>query len=167
MPQVKDELFEKSVLYVYEHDEQGAMAFMLNKPLAISIGDILRQLNMETPSSKASELFLLQGGPVSKEQLYIVQFDLENSETSLTLAQPQHLLNDFAKGEQLNNTLAFLGYAGWGAGQLEQELIDNDWLICPFNSEVLTELKAEDRWEYCCRRIGVEPLYLSGNVGHA
>lgn len=166
MPHVKDELFEKSVLYVYEHDEQGAMAFVINKLLPISMGDILRQLNMELPSFKANELFLLQGGPVSKEQLYVVQFN-PSSDAPLTLAQPQDLLKAFASGEQLDNTLPFLGYAGWGVGQLEKELIDNDWLICPFDIEVFIKVQATDRWGYCFSRIGVNPAYLSGDVGHA
>ena len=166
MPHIKDALFEKSVIYVYEHDEQGAMAFVINKLLPISMGDILRQLNMELPSFKANELFLLQGGPVSKEQLYVVQFNATNN-GQLTLAQPQDLLNTFAKGEQLENTLPFLGYAGWGAGQLEKELINNDWLICPLDLEVFTKVPAGERWEYCFKKIGVNLAYLSGNVGHA
>lgn len=167
MPHVKDELFEKSVIYVYEHDEQGAMAFVINKLLPISMGDILRQLNIELPSFKSNELFLLQGGPVSKEQLYVVQFNLANN-SQLTLAQPQDLLSAFAKGEQLENTLPFLGYAGWSAGQLEKELIDNDWLICPLDSEIFTTIPAHERWEYCFKKIGVNhPAYLSGDIGHA
>ena len=166
MPHIKDELFEKSVIYVYEHDEQGAMAFIINKLLPISLGDILRQLNMALPSFKANELFLLQGGPVSKEQLYVVQFSLAHS-GQLTLAQPQDLLHAFAQGEQLENTLPFLGYAGWSAGQLEKELINNDWLICPLSSEVFTDILANERWEYCFKKIGVDPFYLSEDVGHA
>lgn len=166
MPHVKDELFEKSVLYIYEHDEQGAMAFIINKLLPISVGDILRQLNMELPSLKANELFLLQGGPVSKEQLYVVQVHLGDT-AQLSLVQPQDLLHAFAKGEQLDNTLPFLGYAGWHAGQLEKELINNDWLICPTNVDVFTKIAASERWEYCLKQIGVDPFHLSDNVGHA
>lgn len=166
MPHIKDALFEKSVIYVYEHDEQGAMAFVINKLLPISMGDILRQLHMELPSLKANELFLLQGGPVSKEQLYVVQFN-STSSGQFTLAQPQDLLNAFAKGEQLSNTLPFLGYAGWSAGQLEKELINNDWLICPLTSDVFTDIPANERWEYCFKRIGIDPFYLSDDVGHA
>lgn len=166
MPHVKDELFERCVIYIYEHDEHGAMAFVINKLLPISMGDILRQLNMELPSLKANELFLLQGGPVSKEQLYVVQFNM-TSNGQFTLAQPQDLLNAFSKGEQLENTLPFLGYAGWGAGQLEQELINNDWLICPLDLKVFTEVPANKRWEYCFEKIGVNLAYLSGNIGHA
>lgn len=166
MPHVKDELFEKSVIYIYEHDDQGAMAFIINKLLPISMGDILRQLNMELPSFKANELFLLQGGPVSKEQLYVVQF-ASTKTGQLTLAQPQDLLHAFAKGEQLENTLPFLGYAGWSSGQLEKELINNDWLICPLTPDVFTQIPAHERWEYCFKVIGVDPFYLSGDVGHA
>lgn len=166
MPHIKDELFEKSVIYIYEHDEQGAMAFIINKLLPISMGDILRQLNMELPSFKANELFLLQGGPVSKEQLYVVQVNVARS-GQLSLAQPQDFLHAFAKGEQLEKTLPFLGYAGWSAGQLEKELINNDWLICPLTPEVFTSVPANERWEYCFRKIGVDLLYLSGDVGHA
>lgn len=166
MPHIKDELFEKSVIYVYEHDDQGAMAFIINKLLPISMGDVLRQLNMELPSFKANELFLLQGGPVSKEQLYVMQFGPTKTEP-LMLAQPQDLLHAFATGEQLENTLPFLGYAGWSAGQLEKELINNDWLICPFSHDVFTQVSANERWEYCFNVIGIDPFYLSGDVGHA
>lgn len=167
MPHVKDELFEKSVVYVYEHDDQGAMAFIINKTLPISLGDILRQLKVETSSFKSNEIFLSQGGPVSKEQLYIIQFDLTDENAPFTLVQPQNLLNEFAKGEKLDSTLPFLGYAGWEAGQLEEELIGNDWLICPFSLEILTEVAADKRWEYCFKRIGVDPLHLSSRSGRA
>ncbi|MES2204145.1 MAG: YqgE/AlgH family protein, partial [Pseudomonadota bacterium] len=115
---------------------------------------------------KANELFLLQGGPVSKEQLYVVQFNVVNN-GQLTLAQPQDLLSAFSKGEQLENILPLLGYAGWSAGQLEKELISNDWLICPLDLEVFTEIPASERWEYCFKKIGVDPAYLSSDVGHA
>jgi putative transcriptional regulator len=166
MPHIKDELFEQSVIYVYEHDEQGAMAFIINKLLPISMGDILRQFNIDLPSLKSSEIFLLQGGPVSKEQLYIIQFSSDSSGQP-TLAQPQDLLHAFSKGEQLENTLPFLGYAGWSAGQLEKELINNDWLICPFTSYVFTHVAASERWQYCLKEIGIDPLYVSADIGHA
>ena len=166
MPHVKDDLFGKSVLYVYEHDEHGAMAFIINKLLPISMGDILRQLNMKLPSLKANELFLLQGGPVSREQLYVVQFNTE-SHGQITLAQPQDLLKSFAKGEKLDNTLPFLGYSGWGAGEIERELINNDWLICPLDIEVFTKISVNERWEYCFNKIGINPSYLSRSIGHA
>lgn len=167
MPHIKDDLFGKSVIYIYEHDSQGAMAFIINKALPISIGDILRQLKMNIASPQANEFFLLQGGPVSKEQLYILCFDLENADQPLLLEQPQHLLEDFSNGQRLNNTLGFLGYAGWGAGQIEQELINNDWLICPFDLDILTKASSNQRWEYCLRKIGVDPFYLSDKIGHA
>lgn len=166
MPQVKDELFAKSVMYVYEHDDQGAMAFIINKPLPISMGDILRQLNMELPSQRANELFLLQGGPVSKEQLYVVQCLDINNPTNVTLVQPQDFLQAFAKGEELDNILAFLGYAGWGRGQLESELTGNDWIICPEVAGIF-QISPEKRWEYCMSLIGINPAYVSSNTGHA
>ena len=125
MPSITEELFRYSVLYVYEHDASGAMGFVINKPLPISMADILRQLSMEEIDIKTHEQFLLQGGPVSGEQLYILRQD-EEYPKQLYLVQPQELLDTFAQGKMLNTTLPVLGYAGWSAGQLENEIIKNN-----------------------------------------
>lgn len=167
MPSLTDELFKRSVIYVYEHDDKGAMAFVVNKPLPISMADILRQLNIALSSQKANDLFLLQGGPVSKEQLYIVQHCEKASEESYLLVQPQELLDAFAKGEILESALPFLGYAGWGTGQLEKEIMNNDWLICPPTREILFDTPPEERWEACLKHIGVNPDQLIDRIGHA
>lgn len=178
MPSVTDDMFKKTVIYVYEHDDKGAMAFIVNKPLPISIADILRQLNIEVTCPDANDVFLLQGGPVSKEQLYVVQHKLleddeKKSETKPTeqqgfaLVQPQELLDAFAKGELLDISLPFLGYAGWGAGQLEKEIMNNDWLICPPSKKLLFDTPAEQRWEEAMRFLGIDPDHLVDNIGHA
>lgn len=182
MPSVTDDLFRKTVIYVYEHDEKGAMAFVINKSLPISIADILRQLNITVKDPAANELYLLQGGPVSKEQLYIVQHratgsenkqDLKDKQSKLdaqqsyALVQPQELLDAFAKGEMLDISLPFLGYAGWGAGQLEKEIMNNDWLICPPNKTILFDTPPEERWAVAMRHLGIDPDCLVDNIGHA
>ena len=178
MPSVNDEVFKRTVVYVYEHDEKGAMAFIINKSLPISMADILRQLSIQVTDPSVNDFYLMRGGPVSKEQLYIVQhrhFDSEGeAETSKSqpkenyaLVQPQELLDAFAKGEMLDVSLPFLGYAGWGAGQLEKEIINNDWLICPPSRTILFDTPPEERWEIAMRHLGVDPNRLVDNIGHA
>jgi putative transcriptional regulator len=167
MPSITEELFSRSVLYIYEHDASGAMGFVINKPIPISMADILRQLSIEDIDIKAHEQFLLQGGPVSGEQLYILKEDEENPKQPY-LVQPQELLDSFAQGKLLDTTLPVLGYAGWSAGQLENEIIKhNDWLICPVFPEILFDTPLEKRWEACLIRLGIDPNFLIGRTGNA
>ena len=165
MPQIKNELFAQSVLYIYEHREHGTMGFLMNKPLLISLADILKQLNIELPAAPTHELFILQGGPLSKEQLYILQWN-GGGERPFDLVQPQDFLQTLAHGGPSESVWGFLGYAGWSSGQLEKEIINNDWLICPATVEAL-KVPTLYRWEYCLRMIGIDPFHLSSSIGHA
>jgi len=167
MPSMTETLFQYAVLYIYEHDASGAMGFIINKPLSISTADILRQLYIDDISLKAHEQFLLRGGPVSPDQLYIIKQDHENP-NRIELVQPQELIDSFAKGELLDTTLPILGYAGWSSGQLENEIIKgNEWLICPAYPEILFEIPIEKRWAACLLSLGINPDLLVGRIGRA
>ena len=166
MPNLKDELFEQSVVLIFENDEAGTMGFVANKNLPITVGDILRQLEIKQSSQKANNVTLLQGGPVSKEQLYILKY-YARRKVKFDLIQPQDSLDSFGEGEGLDKILPFLGYAGWGAGQLEKEILKNDWLVCPATPEILFKTPPEERWLACLKTLGVDPENLRGNIGHA
>ena len=168
MPSIKDEPFTGAVMFIHEYDDEGAMAFITNKPMPITMGDILRQLNIELKDNKANEIHLLQGGPVSTEQLYIVQYNKEQKkDDSMALIQPQDLLQSFAEGEGLTNILPFLGYAGWHKGQLEKEIRNNDWLVCPPSKEILYEVPAKERYQACLDKLGIDLTFLNERGGRA
>lgn len=166
MPNLKDEMFEQSVVLIFENDEAGTMGFVTNKNLPITVGDILRQLEIKQSDLKANKVTLLQGGPVSKEQLYILRYHARRK-VRFDLIQPQDSLDSFGEGKGLDTILPFLGYAGWGAGQLEKEILKNDWLVCPATPEILFKTPPEKRWLACLKTLGIDLENLRGNIGHA
>lgn len=167
MPSMIETLFQYAVLYIYEHDASGAMGFIINKPLPISMADILRQLCSNDITLKTHEQFLLRGGPVCQDQLYIIKQDHEDP-NRIALVQPQEVMDDFAKGKLLDTTLPILGYSGWSSGQLEHEIIKgNEWLICPAYPEILFDIPMEKRWAACLLSLGINPDLLVGCAGHA
>jgi putative transcriptional regulator len=168
MPNIRDEPFAKAVLFVHEFDKEGAMAFIVNKPMPLSIGDILRQLKLDIVEPTANHIHLLQGGPVSNEQLYIVQYNTQRkTNEKMALIQPQELLQAFAQGQCLENILPFLGYSGWQAGQLDKEIRHNDWLICPPSREILFDTPPKKRYQACLNRLGISPDTLTTRGGNA
>ncbi|MFN3234671.1 MAG: YqgE/AlgH family protein [Gammaproteobacteria bacterium] len=167
MPSLIDPLFRGAVVYIYDHDEQGTMAFVINKPMQITVGDVLRQLALEIEDESVNDRLILQGGPVAKEQLYIMQYGDPEAPHPFTLSNPQEVMQMLAKGEQKDNLLAFLGYTGWTPGQLESEIKNNDWLICPASREIMFDTPVEKRFEKSIQSLGIDWNQLtsmSGNV---
>jgi putative transcriptional regulator len=170
MPKILGELFARSVLYMYQHDEEGSMGFVINKPMPITLGDILKQLNYTLTSDKANSIPIMQGGPVAAEQLYIIQYrdkKKKKKETDTALIQTEDLLHSFAAGKNLDNILPFLGYSGWTDNQLDDEIKNNDWLICPANQTLLFDTAPEQCWAKAIELLGIDLTLLSEDAGHA
>ncbi|MDX1453478.1 MAG: YqgE/AlgH family protein, partial [Oleiphilaceae bacterium] len=140
MPQLLDPNFSGTITYLCEHNEHGAMGIVINRPTELSLQDILEQLEIPL---KSDDQILYAGGPVQLERGFVLHTDQREWQSSMNitpqirLTSSKDILSAIANGEGPEQFLIALGYAGWGAGQLEQELADNAWLTCRANQEVM------------------------------
>ncbi|MBU1192098.1 MAG: YqgE/AlgH family protein [Gammaproteobacteria bacterium] len=172
MPGLADPNFFHTVTYICEHDADGAMGIVINRPLDLSLGDILSHMDINaTPDTAPLPVF--QGGPVQTERGFVVHAPLGDWEATLKVSEEigvtasQDVLASIAAGKGPPRSLIALGYAGWGAGQLEQEMADNVWLSGPATAEVLFDTPVEKRWEAAAGLLGVDLTLLSSDAGHA
>jgi putative transcriptional regulator len=181
MPGMMEEHFARSVIYVCAHSAEGAMGIVLNRPAAnVNMPDLLVQLEIVPEMErirlpqKVGSMQVLIGGPVETSRGFVLHspdFHLAQStlpiDDSICLTATIDILRAIAAGRGPENAVLALGYAGWGAGQLEMELQANGWLNCPADAELVFNTAADLRYEMALRRIGIEPAMLSMEAGHA
>ncbi|MBD9482984.1 YqgE/AlgH family protein [Pseudomonas sp. PDM14] len=173
MPHMADPNFAQTVTYLVEHNEQGAMGLVINRPSGLSLADVLDQLRPDDDApARCHNLPIFSGGPVQTDRGFVLhptghvfQATLELGE--LALSTSQDVLFAIAEGHGPSKHLIALGYAGWEAGQLEHELVDNAWLTCPADNAILFDLPAEQRLEAAAARLGVNLSLLTAQAGHA
>lgn len=171
MPSLKDPIFAKSVVYIYEHSNEGAMGIVINKSLQISLGELLQHLDIEVKDASIATIPVLAGGPVEPEQGFVIcespeQKD-ENTLHPVTVSSSKKILSDVGQGKISGHFLVVLGYSAWIGGQLETEIKYNDWLIAPFHKKIFFDTPIESRWQAAAETIGVDLSRISGQVGHA
>jgi len=173
MPSLEDPHFFHSVTYICEHSDQGAMGIVINQPLDLHLGDALDQMKIPIASPAAATQILFMGGPVQAERGFVIHQPAGDWESSLQLSPDiaittsRDILAAIAEGKGPMQTLVALGYAGWGPGQLEQEIIDNAWLHCPMDKAILFEQPTEKRWKAAASSIGIDLNLLPQDSGHA
>lgn len=178
MPGLEDPNFHRTVTYLCAHNEEGAMGIVINRPLELSLGEILSHMDLPVPEDNPSiaERPVLEGGPVQRERGFVLHHpgpgDREwdsvlQVEGGIAIATSRDILAALASGEGPPEAVVALGYAGWGAGQLESEVLDNAWLSGPADPDVIFNLPYESRWEAAARLLGVDLERLSGVAGHA
>jgi len=181
MPGMMDERFARSVIYVCAHSAEGAMGIVLNRPATnLNMPDLLVQLEILPEAErirlpqKVGNMQVLMGGPVETSRGFVLHspdFHLAQStlpiDDRICLTATIDILRAIARGDGPEAAVLALGYAGWGAGQLEMELQANGWLNCPADSELIFNTAADLRYEMALRRIGIEPAMLSMETGHA
>lgn len=173
MPSLQDPNFARTVTYICEHGEQGAMGIVLNRPTDLRLADVLQHMEIEGGLGVAGEQIVYLGGPVEEERGFVLHTHTPpwdstlaiNDEISITTSRD--ILEAMAHGNGPARTLVALGYAGWGAGQLERELQDNAWLSGPADQSILFDLPADQRWAAAARLLGVDVHLLSSDAGHA
>ncbi len=145
------------------------MGIVINKSLQITLGNLLQHLNIEVKDEVIAALPVLVGGPVGPEQGLVIHPRLEHDkqDREVLISASKETLRDIAEGKGPEHFIITLGYAGWGAGQLEKEINKNDWLIAPFNKDILFNTPLEKRWQAAAKTIGVDINHLSGQIGHA
>ncbi|WP_372871063.1 YqgE/AlgH family protein [Shewanella sp.] len=176
MPSLNDGFFDRSVIYLCEHDAKGAMGLIINRPVGMSVRDLLAQLELLPDEgillSEARDQVLV-GGPVNPERgfvLHSTQSGWTNSSPltdELMLTTSRDILSSLGTDKAPQDFVVALGYAGWSAGQLEQELADNSWLTIPASDDILFALPHEDRWQQASKALGFELWQVSSQTGHA
>ena len=173
MPQMEDQRFARSVVYICAHTNDGAMGLILNKLAeAINFSDLLEQLNLPvaTVSDKTRVHF---GGPVETGRGFVLHSDDFTQDASLliengvALTATVDILSAISKGNGPKNYLLALGYAGWAPGQLDSEIQANGWLIAPADTDILFGSKIENKWNTALNTIGIDVTMLSSHAGHA
>ena len=173
MPALADPNFHRTVTYLCAHSEEGAMGIVINRPTDLKLADVLGQMSIPVTDNAVSGMAVLQGGPVCRERGFVLHQPAGEWDSTLKvseeigIATSRDILSEIAEGRGPEQSLIALGYAGWGAGQLEQEVLDNAWLSVPISRKILFDLPFEERWASAARLLGVDPERLSGQVGHA
>ena len=173
MPHMRDENFAQTLTYLVEHNAEGAMGLVINRPSGLSLADVIEQLDPELQAlSACQDLPIFSGGPVQTERGFVLhpsgpQFQATLELGPLGLSTSQDVLFAIAQGHGPSQHLIALGYAGWEAGQLEAELAANAWLTCPADPHILFDMPAEQRLTAAAASLGVNLSLLSTQAGHA
>ena len=173
MPSLADPNFHRTVTLMCAHSEDGAMGIVINRPLDIKLTSVLDHMSIEATSRDAERVPVLQGGPVQRERGFVIHHPPGDWDAVLRvgseigIATSKDILSAVAEGRGPERIAIALGYAGWGAGQLEHELQQNAWLSGPADSRIIFDTPYEDRWASAARLLGIDPHHLSGEAGHA
>lgn len=173
MPHLADPNFSHSVTYICEHNRYGAMGIVINLASTATLGDVFDQLNISHASPKLAQQAVLAGGPVQINRGFILHKPKGNWEGSLEtgdgiyLTVSKDVIEAIANNEGPDEFIIALGYAGWAAGQLEEELAQNSWLTAPVDENILFHLPYESRWQATAKAIGVDINLLATQPGHA
>ncbi|MDR3444828.1 MULTISPECIES: YqgE/AlgH family protein [Dyella] len=173
MPSLAEPPFSRGVAFICQHDEDGAVGLLVNQLSEYRLGDVLDQMKLECSDLELADAPVLIGGPVQQERGFVLHREPGHWESSYringewSVTTSRDILIAMAHGEGPRLAVMALGYAGWSAGQLEQELKDNTWLTVEANERVVFHTPLEERWSAAAGLVGVDPLQLPGYAGHA
>ena len=182
MPGLEDESFSRSVVYLCEHSERGALGLIINKPMALSLEGLLHKIDLPMGRSDLSSAHVFQGGPVQTDRGFVLHDPIvvegEAPNTAIyasTLTIPgglemttsKDVLEALSTGAGPRRVLVTLGYASWGEGQLESELGENAWLTVAADADVVFDTPPEQRYDKALSLLGLQSWMLSPDAGHA
>lgn len=173
MPALADPNFSRTVTLICEHSSEGAMGIVINRVTNLKLREILEQLNIDAGQSPLADTPVYFGGPVQNSRGFVLHEPLGKWEATLAVTDTlgvstsRDILEALAHNKGPDRFLIALGYAGWGAGQLERELTENSWLNAPAAREILFKLPVEQRWKAAAQLAGVDLALLSSEAGHA
>ncbi len=163
-----------TVIYVCEHTGDGALGLVINRPTDITVGDLLKRIDLELSleTGAVQDALVFFGGPVQTDRGFVLHAPVGGYSSSIQLGDvvlttSRDVLQDVAKGKGPARLLVTLGYAGWGAGQLESEMSQNAWINVEASSDILFETPAEHRYQAALSKLGIDPVMLAGEAGHA
>lgn len=182
MPGMDDEVFSRSVVYVCEHSERGALGLIINKPSDLSLKHLFDRVDLPLRRDDLSDAPVFQGGPVQTERGFVLHDpvvlpDPGSEETaygstlaiggSLEMTTSKDVLEALSTGAGPRRVLVSLGYSAWAKGQLESELADNSWLTVQADPDLIFETPVPQRYSQALKLLGLEPWTLSPQAGHA
>jgi len=173
MPNMTDPMFAKSLTYVCEHNEQGALGIVVNRPINLTLGELFAQIKLPLQPGELENLPVHFGGPVQTDRGFVLHETPGDWQSTMIinervgLTTSKDILEAVGQGKGPRNILVTLGYAGWAQGQLEHELSQNAWLSVPASEHILFELPAEERLPAAMALLGVDYATLSADSGHA
>ena len=174
MPSLADTGFRQSVTYICEHGEKGAIGLVVNRPLRMHRDDLFKYLGLEAASKDdAVDQPLLYGGPMQKARGFVLHAGPSHWQSTMPIAAGIHLtgskdiLQAMANNEGPEKSMIALGYAGWDAGQLEEEIYTNRWLTVPADEQILFDTDYNQRWSVAARKLGIDIHCMSHELGHA
>ncbi len=172
MPGLAGSYFGDTLSFVCEHNDEGAMGIIVNRPSQVSLIELLTQLGIDKGAAPA-DVLVMEGGPVGAERGFILHSDEVRFEASLELghrlmlSSAREVLEAIAEDRGPADYLVALGYAGWDAGQLEEEVRENAWLTCPANPEIIFHTPFDQRVRAAAEVLGIDFSLISGQAGHA
>ena len=174
MPNMADPHFSRSLTYICEHNDQGALGVVVNRPLDMSLQILLERLSIKT--DRSGDILLAPvyfGGPVQTDRGFVLHGPSGPWQSTLTinpgigLTTSKDILQAVARGDGPEQIFVTLGYAGWSAGQIESELAQNAWLTVPADNGVIFSLPCAERVPAAMQLLGIDFVSLSGEAGHA
>jgi putative transcriptional regulator len=173
MPSMVDPNFASTLTFVCEHNADGALGLVVNRPIEMTLSVLFEQIDVALDDDGLRQTPVLFGGPVQVDRGFVLHRPLGNWQSTLAISDDlglttsRDILEAVGRGEGPANMLVSLGYAGWDAGQLEQELAANAWLTVAADPGVMFELTPEKRLPAAMRLLGIDFSQLSEDVGHA
>ena len=173
LPVMDDSFFSKTLVYIAEHNEQGALGIIVNRPIDMSLATLLEKIDVPLEAEGFAGLPVFFGGPVQTERGFVLHRPLGEWQSTLAvnpqvgLTSSRDVLQALARDGQPRDIMVTLGYSGWSAGQLEQELVQNAWLTVPADPHILFELPFEERLASAMDKLGISFTHLAEGVGHA
>jgi putative transcriptional regulator len=174
MPSLNDPYFKHSVVYICEHDEKGAMGFIINFPVKLTLQELLKNVDTikhDPEPPLLNPVFL--GGPLEPERGFVLHSPVaDNSQSTklneqLMISNSNAILSTLGTINEPDKYMVTLGYASWSSGQLEKEMHDNHWLTMESQNDIIFNTPVEQRWAASLQRLGISPEQLSTEIGHA
>jgi putative transcriptional regulator len=177
LPSMMDPVFGGTVIYLCEHSPRGAMGMVINRPIELTVAGLFDRIDLKLeiipdshPIGKRPVIF---GGPVQDDRGFVLHTPVGAYSSSLKVTDEiafttsRDVLEAVAAGDGPEQVLISVGYAGWGAGQLEQEILANGWLTVAADARILFDLPLEERFAAAIKLLGIDPLMLAAEAGHA
>jgi putative transcriptional regulator len=173
MPGMEDPNFSTTVTLICEHNDDGALGIVINRPLELKLAGLFEQLDVDNPDALAAERPVLMGGPVGPERGFVLHNPGDTYENSLVVSKDicltlsRDIIDAMGTGDGPNKSLVALGYAGWEPGQLETEMLANSWLNVPASPDIVFDMPFNQRWMAAARTLGIDISRISPDAGHA
>ncbi|APV49262.1 hypothetical protein BWI17_05940 [Betaproteobacteria bacterium GR16-43] len=172
MPAMADPNFSRTLTFVCEHNERGALGIVVNRPIEVTLGTLFRQVDIAFEHSPVAEQPVFYGGPVQFDHGFVLHRPVGSWKSTLPvgdtgLTTSLDILEAMAEGRGPAEQIVVLGYAGWGPGQIEDEIQRNGWLTVEADLDVVFAIPPEDRYDAALKMLGVNAAFLSDEAGHA